>query len=96
MLEIASNNEVAFTVCLEGISSNGIAQNLGWILEPKNTELRIKLRHAFADWYEQANNEQDENCVILEINITKATIFREHGAIYYQLDLDVQAISGIK
>lgn len=49
MLEIASNNEVAFTVCLEGISSNGIAQNLGWILEPKNAELRIKLRHAFAD-----------------------------------------------
>ena len=49
--------------------------------------VRTKLREVFADWYDDANNEQDENCVILEIRITSATIFRDHGAVRYKLDL---------
>lgn len=86
MQQIAKNNQVAFTACFEGISGNGIAENLGWVLDPKNAELREKLRKVFAEWYDQANNEQDENCVIMAIRITRATIFREHGAIRYDLD----------
>lgn len=45
-----------------------------------------KLRKAFADWYDYANNEQDENCVILAIRITRGTIFRSHGAVRYNMD----------
>jgi len=41
-------------------------------------------------WYgskgNQANNEQDESCVILAIRITRGTIFREHGAVRYNMD----------
>ena len=86
MQQIAQNKKVAFSVCFEGISGNGIGENLGWVLDPKNAELRAKLRKVFSDWYDEANNEQDENCVILAIHITKATIFRDHGAVQYHMD----------
>lgn len=84
--QITQNKEVAFSVCFEGISGNGIGENLGWVLDPKNAKLRAKLRSAFADWYDQANNEQDENCVILAIRITRGKIFRDHGAVRYNMD----------
>lgn len=86
MQQIAQNKNVAFSACFEGISGSGIGENLGWVLDPKNAELRIKLRKTFADWYEQANNEQDKNCVIMAIRITRATIFKDHGAVRYNLD----------
>ena len=86
MQQIAQNSEVGFVVSFEGISGSGIAENLGWVLDPKNAGLREKLRKAFADWYDQANNEQDQNCVILAVRITRAAIFRDHGAVRYNLD----------
>lgn len=86
MQQIAQNKNVAFAVCFEGISGNGVGENLGWVLDPKNAEIRTKLRKAFADWYDEANNEQDESCVIMAIRITKATIFRDHGAVRYDMD----------
>mgnify|MGYP000080408801 FL=1 len=86
MRQIAHNKEVAFSVCFERIYGHGIGENLGWVLEPQNAALRTKLREVFADWYDDANNEQDENCVILAIRITSATIFRDHGALRYNLD----------
>ena len=86
MQQIARNKEVAFAVRLEGISGNGMGENLGWVLDPKNAGLRAKLRQAFSDWYDQANNEQDENCVILAIRLTKGRIFKDHGAVRYNMD----------
>ena len=56
------------------------------MLDPKNAELRVKLRRAFADWYDQANDEKDESCVILATRITRARIMRDHGAVRYNLD----------
>ena len=85
--QIAQNPEVAFAVCFEGLSGNGIGENLGWVLAPQNVELRTRLREVFADWYDHANNEKDENCIILAIRITRAAIFRDHGAVRYNLDL---------
>ena len=86
MQQIALNPEVAFTACFEGFSGNGIGKNLGWVLEPKNAELRTKLRTVFANWYDDANDETDENCCILAIHLTSGTIFRDHGAVRYTLD----------
>lgn len=85
-MQIAQNNEVAFAVHFEGISGNGIAENLGWVLKQENAQIRKKLRIVFEDWYEQANNEQDEGCIILAIRITKGRIFKDHGAVCYHLD----------
>jgi hypothetical protein len=84
--QIAANNNAAFAVHFEGISGNGIVENLGWVLDPKNADLRSKLRKAFRDWYDAANNEQSQECIILAVRITKAVIIRDHGAVKYSLD----------
>ncbi len=86
MQQIAQNNEVAFAVCFEWFSGNGIGENLGWVLDPKNAGLRTKLRKAFAQWYDNANDEKNENCVILAIRITRATVIKDHGAVRYNMD----------
>lgn len=86
MQQVAKNPEVAFTVCFEWLSGNGIGENLGWVLDPKNAELRTKLRIAFAKWYDYANNEKDENCCILAIRITRCTVLKDHGAVRYNMD----------
>ena len=61
-------------------------QNAWWVLDPKNAELRSKLREAFANWYDGANNETDENCIILVICITRAAVIKDHGAVRYNID----------
>lgn len=80
MMQITQNKEVAFSVCLQSFSGNGIGENLGWVLDPKNAALRVKLRKVFHQWYDEANDESDENCVILAIRITNATLVDGHGA----------------
>ncbi|MDR2252391.1 MAG: hypothetical protein LBD97_00770 [Bifidobacteriaceae bacterium] len=87
VIQIAANNEAAFAVGGEGIYGHGIAENLGWVLDPKNAAWRGKLREAFADWYDAANNEQDPNCAIVAIRVTSCSIFQDHGAVRYDLDL---------
>ncbi|MCL2839907.1 MAG: pyridoxamine 5'-phosphate oxidase family protein [Defluviitaleaceae bacterium] len=84
MQHIAQNNEVGIAVCFEWFNANGIGENLGWVLDPKNAELRTKLRKAFAKWYDMANNENDENCCILAIRLTKGIInINHHEKLYY-------------
>lgn len=86
MLQIEQNKEVAFSVCTQWFSGNAIGENLGWVLDPKNSELRMKLRKAFAAWYDIANYEQDENCSILAIRITRGTVIKDHGVVRYNMD----------
>lgn len=86
ILQIMKNKEVGFAVHFEGISGSGTGENLGWVLKPQNAALREKLRRIFADWYDAANDEDNEDVIILAIHITAATIFRDHGAVNYQLD----------
>ena len=86
MQQIAHNSEVAFTVCGEWVSGNGVGENLGWVMEPKNAELRLKLREAFSAWYDFANNESSEESIILAIRITRATLIKDHGAVKYFMD----------
>ncbi len=80
-IQIEHNGEAAFAVHFEGIYGSGIGRNLGWALKPENAALREKLRRVFAKWYDGANNEQDENCVYLAIELTKVVIFREEGKV---------------
>lgn len=86
MLQIAKNKEVAFAVSSQWFSGNGVAENLGWVLEPKNADIRAKLRKTFAEWYDDANDEQDENCCILAIRITRAIVLKDHGTMRYDMD----------
>ena len=82
--QIESNPEVA--VCaVDWFSGHGTGTNLGWVLDPKNAEIRLKLREAF-EWYDSANNEQDPNCCILEIRLTDGMLIKDHHAVRYQID----------
>ena len=84
MKQIEANPEVA--VCaVDWFSGHGNAKNLGWVLDPKNDEIRLKLREAFT-WYDSANNEQDQHCCILEIRLTDGMLIKDHHEIRYQVD----------
>ena len=84
MKQIESNSQIA--VCaVDWFSGHGEGRNLGWVLDPKNAEIRLKLREAFV-WYDDANDEQDPNCCILEIRLTDGMLIKDHHAIRYQID----------
>ena len=84
MSQIEAHPEVA--VCaVDWFSGHGAGKNLGWVMNPQNAEIRQKLRTAF-EWYEFANNEQDENCCILEIRLTDGMLIKDHHAVRYQID----------
>jgi len=86
MKQIETNPEVA--VCaVDWFSGHGAGKNLGWVLDPQNAEIRLKLREAF-EWYDHANNEQDENCCILEIRLTDGMLIKDHHAIRYQINFE--------
>ena len=86
MLQIAQNSEVSVAGCSEMFTASGIGENLGWVLAPQNAEIRAKLRTAFADWNDMANNEADENCCILAIHLTKGTLNINHWEKLYHMD----------
>jgi len=86
MQQIAQNNEVSIATSPEMFTANGIGENIGWVLDPKNAEIRTKLRTAFANWYDMANNEKDENCCILAIRLTKGTLNINHWEKLYHMD----------
>lgn len=86
MQQIAENQEVSVAGCLEMFTANGVAENLGWVLDPKNAVIRTKLRAAFSEWYDMANNEKDENCCFLAIHLTKGTLNINHWEKLYHMD----------
>jgi len=86
MQQIVQNSEVSIAVCFEWFTANGIGENLGWVLDPKNAEIRTKLRTVFAEWYDIANNEKDEGCCILAIRLTRGTLNINHWEKLYHLD----------
>jgi hypothetical protein len=86
MLQVAQNAEVAFSVSSGWFNGTATGESLGWVLDPKNAELRTKLRTAFAAWYDMANNEKDENCCILAIHIKKAMLNINHWEKLYHMD----------
>lgn len=47
--QIESNPEVSIAAFSEMFTASGKAENLGWVLDEKNAELRNKLRAAFAE-----------------------------------------------
>jgi len=50
ILQIEKNSEISIASCSEMFTASGIGENLGWVLDPKNSDLRGKLRTAFASW----------------------------------------------
>jgi hypothetical protein len=86
MKQIKANPEISIASATEMFTASGLGENLGWVLSPKNAEIRQKLRIAFKAWYDMANNESDENCCILAIRITKGTLNINHWEKLYYMD----------
>lgn len=86
MLQIGANSEVSIAGCFEMFTANGVGENLGWVLAPQNARIREKLRTTFAEWYDMANNEQDENCCFLALHLTKGTLNINHWEKLYHMD----------
>lgn len=86
MQQIEKNNEIAIAVCFEWFTAGGKGENLGWALDPKNAELRTKLRSAFAKWYDMANDEKNENCCYLAMHLTKGIININHHETLIHMD----------
>lgn len=86
VLQIAQNPEVSIAGHQEMFTANGLGKNLGWVLDPQNAVLRDKLRAAFSEWYDFANNEKDENCCILAIYLSKGTLNINHWEKLYHID----------
>ena len=85
MQQIAQNPEVSFAVCFEWFSGNGIAENLGWVKDEKNAEIRMKMKKIFK-WFDEHGGENDVNSIVLAIRITRATVIKDHGALRYYMD----------
>jgi len=86
MQQIEHNAEVSIASAKEMFTASGLGENLGWVLDPNNSIIRTKIRTAFSAWYDMANNENDKNCCILAIKLTKGTLNINHWEKLYHMD----------
>lgn len=87
MLEIEQNSEVA--VCGNGwYSFHGIAENLGWVKDEKNSKIREKFKKVF-DWFDEVGDEDNPDSIVLKVTLTNGVIIdheRKYGSTEYKID----------
>ena len=87
MLQIEKNNEVS--VCgLDWFVFQGTAENLGWVKDEKNTEIRVKFKKIF-DWFDEVGDEDNPDSIVLRIHLTEGTIIdnaHKYGERLYEID----------
>lgn len=86
MLQIAQNPEVAVCIVVENFTADGIGENLGWVCDEKNVKMMEKLRKIFAEWYYEANNDEDPNTCLLRVRLTKGLWNDAHKGIRNEID----------
>ena len=86
MQEIAKNPQVALCIVIDIFTASGIGENLGWVCDEKNAEIMAKARKIFAEWYYEANNEEDQNTCLLRIKLTKGVWNNAHEGIRSEID----------
>jgi len=85
--EIEKNNEVAVGG-LDWFVANGTAENLGWVKDEKNAEIRAKMKNVFA-WFDDHAEEDDPNSIVLRITLATGTIIdnsKKYGEWKYEVD----------
>lgn len=86
MRQIAQNPEAAVCIIVENFTADGVGENMGWVCDPKNAPIMTKLRVIFADWYDEANNDEDPNTCLLRIRLTKGLWNDAHKGIRNEID----------
>lgn len=86
-LQIEENNEVA--VCgLDWFAFHGIAENLGWVKDEKNSAIRAKFKKVF-DWFDEVGDENNPDSIVLRITLTEGVITdnaEKSGQQQYEID----------
>lgn len=92
-LEIGKNNEVS--VCgLDWFAFHGIAENLGWVKDEKNSAIRAKFKEVF-NWFDEVGGEDNPDSIVLRITLTEGTIIdneRKYGEQQYEIDFIHKAV----
>jgi uncharacterized pyridoxamine 5'-phosphate oxidase family protein len=87
MLQIERNNEVS-VAGLDWYTFQGTAENLGWVKDEKNAEIRAKFKKIF-DWFDEVGDEDNPNSIVLCISLTEGTIIdneEKYGERQYEID----------
>ncbi len=86
-LEIEKNNMVS--ICgLDLFTAQGTAENLGWVKDTKNADIRAKMKKYFA-WFDDHGNEESPDSIVLRIRLTQGTITdndQKYGEWQYKVD----------
>ena len=91
--QIELNPEVAISANFEDFNASEVGKNLGWVLDPKNAEIRTKLREVFKEWYDFANDESDKNFCFVQIKLNKGNLRINHGEKFYRFDFESKTAS---
>ena len=88
MLQIEKNNNVSVGG-LNWYTFQGTAENLGWVKDEKNAEIRAKFKKIF-DWFDEVGDEDNPDSIVLCITLTESTIIdheKKYGEMQYEIDL---------
>ncbi|WP_435307724.1 pyridoxamine 5'-phosphate oxidase family protein [Sebaldella termitidis] len=87
MLQIEKNNNVSVGG-LNWYTFQGTAENLGWVKDEKNSEIRAKFKKIF-DWFDEVGDEDNPDSIVLRITLTEGTIIdheKKYGEMQYEID----------
>ncbi len=87
MLQIQQNNEVAVAGS-DWYTFHGTAENLGWVKDEKNAEIRAKFKKVFG-WFNEVGDEDNPSSIVLRITLTEGTLIdheRKYGDQQYEID----------
>lgn len=87
MLQIEKNSEVS-VAGLGWYSFHGRAENLGWVKDEKNAEIRGKFSKIF-DWFDEVGDEDNPNSIVLRITLTEGVITdnaEKYGEKQYEIN----------
>ena len=87
MLQIEKNNEVS-VAGLGWYTFQGRAENLGWVKDEKNAEIRAKFKKVF-NWFDEVGDEENPNSIVLRITLTEGIIIdnaEKYGEEKYEID----------
>ena len=80
MRQIAKEPRVA--VCGDWFTGHGVAEDMGWMLEPDLQEIFGRVKTAFAGWYNNGHmDENDQASRLLRVRMTDGVLF-SHGTRY--------------
>ena len=85
-LEIEKNNEVA--VGGFWFAANGTAENLGWVKDEKNVDIRAKMKKVF-EWFDDHGGEDSPDSIVLRITLTNGVVTdneQKYGEWQYEVD----------